>query len=55
VLAARTAAKLSDAAQQIAALNLGTKTLEVVTDISKAEDCKNLIEKTVALLVASMP
>ena len=47
VLAARTASKLSDAAQQIAALKLGTQTLEVVTDISKAEDCKNLIEKTV--------
>jgi NAD(P)-dependent dehydrogenase (short-subunit alcohol dehydrogenase family) len=47
VLAARTAAKLSDAAQQIAALNLSAQTLEVVTDISKAEDCKNLIEKTV--------
>lgn len=48
VLAARTASKLSDAAQQIAALGLGTQTLEVPTDISKAEDCKQLIDKTVA-------
>jgi NAD(P)-dependent dehydrogenase (short-subunit alcohol dehydrogenase family) len=48
VLAARTAAKLSDAAQQIAALGLGTQTLEVPTDISKAEDCRQLVEKTVA-------
>lgn len=47
-LAARTASKLSDASQQIAALGLGTQTLEVVTDIAKPEDCKNLIEKTVA-------
>jgi len=47
VLAARTESKLTDAAQQIAALNLGTKTLAVPTDISKADDCKNLIEKTV--------
>ncbi len=48
VLAARTASKLSDAAAQIAALGLGTKTLEVPTDIAKPEDCKNLIDKTVA-------
>ncbi len=46
-LAARTASKLSDAAKQIADLGLGTQTLEVVTDIAKPEDCKNLIEKTV--------
>ncbi|MCC7515949.1 MAG: SDR family oxidoreductase [Pseudomonadales bacterium] len=48
VLAARTASKLADAAKQIADLNLGTKTLEVVTDIAKAEDCKNLVASTCA-------
>lgn len=48
VLAARTASKLSDAAAQIAALGLGTQTLEVPTDIARPEDCKNLIDKTVA-------
>lgn len=47
VLAARTASKLTDAAQQIAALGLGTKTLEVPTDIANPEDCKNLVAKTV--------
>lgn len=46
VLAARTASKLSDAAKQIAALGLGTKTLEVPTDISNPEDCANLARKT---------
>ena len=48
VLAARTASKLSDAAAQIAGLGLGTRTLEVPTDIAKPEDCRNLIEKSVA-------
>ena len=48
VLAARTASKLTDAAAQIAALGFGTQTLEVPTDIAKQEDCKNLIDKTVA-------
>jgi NAD(P)-dependent dehydrogenase (short-subunit alcohol dehydrogenase family) len=48
VLAARTPTKLSDAAAQISALGLGTQTLEVPTDIAKPEDCKNLIDKTVA-------
>jgi NAD(P)-dependent dehydrogenase (short-subunit alcohol dehydrogenase family) len=47
VLAARTASKLTDAAQQIAALGLGTKTLEVPTDIANPEECKNLVAKTV--------
>jgi len=47
VLAARTASKLSDAAKQIKALGSGTETLEVVTDISKTEDCDNLAKKTV--------
>jgi len=46
VLAARTASKLSDAAAQVKALGLGTQTLEVVTDISKAEDCDNLAKQT---------
>jgi len=48
VLAARTPAKLEDAAQRIADLGLGTETLSVPTDISKPEDCKNLVEQTVA-------
>ena len=47
VLAARTASKLADAAQQVKALGLGTQCLEVVTDIAKAEDCENLAQKTV--------
>lgn len=47
VLASRTASKLSDAAAQVKALGLGTRCLEVVTDIAKPEDCENLAQKTV--------
>jgi len=45
VLAARTASKLSDASKQVKALGLGTETLEVVTDISKVDDCDNLAKQ----------
>ncbi len=46
-LAARTAEKLADAEQQINALNLDIEVLKVPTDISKREDCNNLIALTV--------
>lgn len=42
VLAARTPAKLADAAQRISALKLPVSTLEVPTDISDAESCDRL-------------
>jgi NAD(P)-dependent dehydrogenase (short-subunit alcohol dehydrogenase family) len=45
VLAARTASKLAEASKKIKALGLGTETLEVVTDIAKAEDCDNLTKQ----------
>ncbi len=46
VLAARTASKLSDAAEQVKALGLGTEVLEVPTDIANAADCEALAAKT---------
>lgn len=45
VLAARTAAKLEAAEQEIEALGLGTKTLKVQTDISDAAQCQALAER----------
>ncbi|MCB1615817.1 MAG: SDR family NAD(P)-dependent oxidoreductase, partial [Pseudomonadales bacterium] len=45
VLAARTASKLADAAEQIDALGLGTKTLQVPTDIADPEACSALATK----------
>lgn len=44
VLAARTAAKLDAAEQEIADLGLGTKVLKVATDISSEEQCKALAD-----------
>ena len=43
VLAARSADKLSEVAENIA--RYGVQVLPVVTDVSKEEDCKNLVEK----------
>ena len=43
VLAARSADKLSEVAENIA--RYGVQVLSVVTDVSKEEDCKNLVEK----------
>ena len=48
VLAARTASKLDVAEQEIRDLGLGTAVLKVVTDISDAQQCQALAEKTVA-------
>ncbi len=48
VLAARTAAKLDVAEQEIEQLGLGTKVLKVVTDISSKEQCVALAEQTIA-------
>jgi NAD(P)-dependent dehydrogenase (short-subunit alcohol dehydrogenase family) len=48
VLAARTAAKLDVAEQEINALGLGTKVLKVCTDISSEEQCQALADQTVA-------
>jgi len=47
VIAARTPAKLADAASQVKALGLGTRVLEVPTDISKSDDCDALATKAV--------
>jgi NAD(P)-dependent dehydrogenase (short-subunit alcohol dehydrogenase family) len=44
VLAARTAAKLDAAEQEIADLGLGTKTLKVATDISDPSQCQALAD-----------
>lgn len=44
VLAARTAAKLDVAEQEILDLGLGTKVLKVATDISSEEQCKALAD-----------
>ncbi len=44
VLAARTAAKLDAAEQEIADLGLGTKVLKVATDISSEEQCEALAD-----------
>lgn len=43
VLAARSADKLSEVAENIA--RYGVQVLPVVTDVSKEEDCKNLVEE----------
>jgi NAD(P)-dependent dehydrogenase (short-subunit alcohol dehydrogenase family) len=48
VLAARTPSKLEVAAAEIAELGLGTKVLQVVTDISQADQCQALADKTMA-------
>ena len=48
VLAARTAAKLDTAEQEIAELGLGTKVLKLRTDISSKEQCQALADKTSA-------
>jgi NAD(P)-dependent dehydrogenase (short-subunit alcohol dehydrogenase family) len=48
VLAARTPSKLETAALEIEALGLGTKVLQVTTDISDRQQCQALAEKTVA-------
>lgn len=45
-LAARTASKLDDAEEAVAALGLGTQIIKVPTDISDREQCKNLVAKT---------
>lgn len=47
VLAARTAAKLDAAEQEIADLGLGTKVLKVPTDISDQSQCQALADATV--------
>ena len=47
VLAARTAAKLDVAEQEIKDLGLGTKVLKVPTDISNEEQCAVLADRTV--------
>ena len=43
VLAARSAGKLNEVAKNVA--RYGVQVLPVVTDVSKEEDCKNLVEK----------
>ena len=43
VLAARSADKLSEVAENIA--RYGVQVLPVVTDVTREEDCKNLVEK----------
>ncbi|MBK6738136.1 MAG: SDR family oxidoreductase [Haliea sp.] len=48
VLAARTAAKLDVAEQEINALGLGTAVLKVVTDISDQAQCQALADRAVA-------
>ena len=48
VLAARTASKLDTAEREIRDLGLATPVLKVVTDISDAQQCQALAEKTVA-------
>ncbi len=48
VLAARTAAKLDTAEQEIEALGLDTRVLKVPTDIADAAQCQRLAEQTVA-------
>lgn len=46
VISARTEANLQESEQAIAALGLGTEVLTVVTDITNAEQCANLVDKT---------
>ena len=46
VLAARTAAKLDAAEQEIVELGLGTRVLKVATDISSEEQCRALADAT---------
>ena len=46
VLAARTAAKLDVAEQEIVALGLGTRVLKVPTDIANEEQCRTLADRT---------
>ena len=46
-ICARTAAKLDEAEAQVVALGLGTEVLKVPTDISKREQCKALVARTV--------
>ena len=43
VLAARSADKLNEVAENIA--RYGVQVLPVVTDVTREEDCKNLVEK----------
>ena len=47
-IAARTASKLDETEQQIAALGLDTPVLKVSTDISSAEQCAELVTQTIA-------
>ena len=47
-ICARTASKLDDAEQQVAALGLGTEVLKVPTDISDRVQCQALVEQAVA-------
>ncbi len=46
VVAARTAAKLDDAEQRIAALDTGTAVLKVPTDIADMVQCQRLVEQS---------
>lgn len=46
-IAARTASKLDEAEQAIAALGLGTELIKVPTDIADPAQCKNLVDKTI--------
>ncbi|HEY7775572.1 MAG TPA: SDR family oxidoreductase [Kineobactrum sp.] len=48
VLAARTAARLDTAEQDIEALGLGTRVLKVVTDIADRDQCRALADRTMA-------
>lgn len=47
-IAARTARKLDETEQQIAALGLNTRVLKVATDISSKEQCASLVAQTIA-------
>lgn len=48
VMSARTKASMTEFDQAIRDLGLGTNTLCVVTDITKPEQCQNLVDETVA-------
>lgn len=47
IISARTASKLDEAEEQISALGTSTQVLKVSCDITKPEDCKNLVAASV--------